>query len=68
MLHENQLSREKEVPQREAAFFYIYSEIQLSPSHAPTALIRDAFDELCAGSGSKAQMRAIFLRAICQRK
>lgn len=31
-------------------------------------LITDAFDELCAGSGFKAQMKAIFSRAICQRK
>lgn len=31
-------------------------------------LITDTFDKLCAGTGSKAQMKAIFLRAICQRK
>lgn len=51
-------------------FFFSYNSFSslFSPSTFFCTVIADAFDKLFADPKPKAQMKAIFLQAICQRK
>lgn len=77
LLQGNQLSKEKGTPQRKSSLSVTYvlnANLRFLTHFHPffsnfyCTVTADAFDELFAGPESKAQMKAIFLQAICQRK